>query len=63
MAHQFLRYDVYDWNDMCKESRPDAAKDRNGQICHYAERLAEGDKVKNLTTLIFLILLIMYAKF
>ena len=30
---------------MCKESRPDAAKDRNGQICHYAERLAEGDKV------------------
>ena len=20
------RYDTYDWNDMCKESRPDAAK-------------------------------------
>ena len=38
------RYDTYDWNDMCKESRPNAAKDRNMQICEYAEKLAEGDK-------------------
>jgi len=38
------RYDKYDWNDMCKESRPDAAKARNGQICEYAEKLEDGDR-------------------
>ena len=37
------RYDKYDWNDMCKESRPEAAKARNGQICEYAEKLEDGD--------------------
>lgn len=38
------RYDTYDWNDMCKESRPNAAIDRNKQICAYAELLINGDK-------------------
>ena len=38
------RYDVYDWNDMCKDSRPNAAKDRNRQICTYAELLEAGDQ-------------------
>lgn len=29
---------------MCKDSRPEAAKARNGQICEYAELLIDGDE-------------------
>ena len=38
------RYDTYDWNDMCKESRPDAAKERNHILCQFSEKLEKGDK-------------------
>ena len=29
---------------MCKDSRPDAAKQRNALICEYSEKLEKGDE-------------------
>jgi len=33
------RYDAADWNDMCKDTRPDAAKSTNGEICKFVNEM------------------------
>ena len=38
------RYDPYDWNDMCKSSRPDAAKLTNAEICHFVDQMVQSAK-------------------
>lgn len=38
------RYDPHDWNDMCKSTRPDAAKLTNAEICRFVDKMVESAK-------------------
>lgn len=38
------RYDPHDWNDMCKSTRPEAAKLTNAEICKFVDKMVESAK-------------------